>query len=74
MSNGLLNELINLKEERRVLRVECGGGMNENTFSKEEMEHIRKHRNDTESCIALSRVEGMIERDETILKTELRYR
>ena len=72
MLKGLMDEIINLKEERRVLIAECEGGINENTFSKEEMEHIRTHKNEMASCHALIEVEAAITEDEEMLRKRLK--
>ena len=72
MLKGLMDEIINLKEERRVLKAECEGGINENTFSKEEMEHIRTHKNEITSCRTLEGVEEALAEDEKMLINRLK--
>lgn len=69
MDRDLLTEVVNLKEKRRVLMAECGRGINENTFSKVELNEIKKHRNDPEACKELDLVNALITEDEELLKT-----
>ncbi len=61
----LLDEIINLKERRRVLEVECGESTcNIETFSKHEMHQMEEDMMVTDSCVALDIVSSMIEKDE----------
>ena len=71
MDRNLLTEVVNLKEKRRVLMAECGRCINENTFSKEELKEIKKHRNDPEACKELDFVNALIAEDEELLKKTL---
>lgn len=64
MNRKVLNELINLKEERRKLMAECECDINEYTFSKVERNHISKHRHDKQACLTLEILDVMIKEDE----------
>lgn len=61
----LLNEIINLKERRHVLEAECGTvNHNMNIFSKKEVHQMEDDMENMNTCVALSMVNSMIERDE----------
>lgn len=61
----LLNEIINLKERRHVLEAECGtANYNMNIFSKKEIHQMSEDMENMNTCVALSMVSSMIDRDE----------
>ncbi len=67
MNKQLLNEVINLKEKRRVVQAECFHNINEHTFSKVERQYIKKHRNDDKALLTLHVLNAAIIEDEMIL-------
>lgn len=70
MDRSILNEVVNLKEKRRMLMAECNGNINENTFSKTEKQFIKKHRHDEQACLTLEVIDAAIREDEELLLEE----
>lgn len=66
MDKQLLNEIINLKEKKRMLMAECNCNINEKTFSKMELKQIKKHRHDEQACRTLEVIEAAIKEDEEL--------
>ncbi|MCT4634414.1 MAG: hypothetical protein N4A76_17010 [Firmicutes bacterium] len=65
----LLNEIINLKERRKVLENECGvAHHNMNEFSKEELSRMIEDMESIDVCMALDIVNSIIEKDEYKLR------
>jgi len=66
----LLNEIINLKERRNVLEMECGiSEKDKHIFSRTEMKEIRKTNDDINACYMLESVNEQIEEDEQLFKS-----
>ena len=67
----LLDEIINLKERRAVLKAECGTAKhNFNIFSKKEIHQMDVDTQKMNACIALDIVNSMIEKDEALFRQE----
>lgn len=61
----LLDEIINLKERRKVLELECGvGNHNLNQLSRQEIRQMKEDINYMNACIALEMINSIIEKDE----------
>lgn len=68
-SKMLLNEIINLKERKKVLENECGvKHHNMNGFSKTELSRMIEDMESIDVCMALDIVNSIIEKDEYKLR------
>ncbi len=69
MRKDLLDEIIQLKEEKKILEAACGNvKMDHHIFSHEEELRIRKLRGSNQSCDMLRDVEKRIHLDESKLR------
>lgn len=69
MKKDLLDEIIQLKEEKKILEAACGSTqIDRHIFSHQEEMRIRELRNSDRSCDMLKDVEKRIQEDERDLR------
>lgn len=69
MRKDLLDEIIQLKEEKKILEAACGvSNVDRHVFSREEKEHMKALRDTNRSCAMLEDIERRIQEDEEALR------